>query len=387
MFPRNVQIPEWMVEGLAAFFEAPNGAIFPTVGMPSCDHLISFKHLQKLKKLPLPSEIPGRDVPDVYFSEVLNKVVSDSYFRVARQRTKETQDRRDDEDAQRPVREAWETARSTSWAFIYFLDQERKLHYLFRYGEELNKLPRDMDLNDSVLQGCFAKAFDMTDNKQKKMARDWFLTVQRTNLHPIAMQGYFERRREKQDPPAKAVVVSNPGGAPKTGGIPGAYPSTGGTIPRTYPPTGGTIPGTLPPNGGKIPGTLPPNGGTIPGTLPPNGAAIPGALPPNGGTIPGTLLPNGAAIPGGNQGQGLAGTSWTGKENLQGYDRLTFQLNANGQAIMSDKDGNTRGTWSQVGNNITLRFGSVTYSGDLQGARLHGTATNGKDRWNWSVSK
>jgi hypothetical protein len=72
---------------------------------------------------------------------------------------------------------------------------------------------------------------------------------------------------------------------------------------------------------------------------------------------------------------------------LQGYDQLSLQFNAGGQAIMIDKDGNTPGSWSQVGNSVTLRFDIITYNGMIQGNRMQGTATNTRDRWNWTVLK
>src|SRR6185295_18787529 len=98
---------------------------------------------------------------DALRGEVLRDVVTDAYFLDARAKTKEAAEKRDNEDAQRAAKDAWEKARCTAWALVFYLAEERKLHTLFRYGDELDRLPRDMDLNRAVLQGSFAKAFAM----------------------------------------------------------------------------------------------------------------------------------------------------------------------------------------------------------------------------------
>lgn len=83
----------------------------------------------------------------------------------------------------------------------------------------------------------------------------------------------------------------------------------------------------------------------------------------------------------------LAGT-WTGSETLAGYGALTFQLQPGGQASMIDKDGNAPGTWSAAGNSVNVSFPNlgVFYTGTLNGNQISGTARNGKDTWNWTVS-
>ena len=100
-------------------------------------------------------------------------------------------------------------------------------------------------------------------------------------------------------------------------------------------------------------------------------------------------MPGGKLPP--NPGGGLAGTTWNGNETgLEGFDRLSFQFNANGQATMTDAAGVERGTWSQAGNNITINFGGggVVYTGTLQGNRIQGTARNAANKqWNWSVTR
>jgi hypothetical protein len=381
MFPRNVQIPEWMVEGLAAFFEIPEGALYPAIGGPSWTHLVSFKHFVKNNKL-------------ATSHDVLRNVVTDTYFLNARRAAKEAHERRDNDDLQRSAKEAWETARCTSWAFVYYLAQGGNLNYLFKYGDELDKLPRDMDLNDLVLQGSFAKAFDMTDLnnprqiddvKMKNEASKWFEMMQGVNLDSMTIQEFYLKQRAKLDgPPAKTPVSPNPNPGPNPspnpnpGGGPNPFPrpgSEGQPNPMPNPKTGGN-PNPFPrPASEGQPNPMPnPKAGGNPNPFP--RPASEGQPSPN---------PNPAGGP--KQGQGLAGTTWSGTETLQGYDQLSFQLNAGGQAIMTDKDGNTPGTWSQVGNSVTLGFDMVTYNGMIQGNRMQGNATNTKDRWNWTVLK
>ena len=197
MFPRNVQVPDWMIEGLAALFETPANSVYPTIGAPSWTHAISFKHLRnKTQKLAV-----SRDV--------LYNVIRDYYFQDARQMSKEMQEQPGSPDLQRSHREAWELARCTAWSFTYYLAQKGKLDYLFNYGKELDHLPRDMDLNELVLEASFAKAFNMADSqdagkvdniKMQNMSASWFEMMQGVNLDPALIQSYYEKERAKLDP-------------------------------------------------------------------------------------------------------------------------------------------------------------------------------------------
>src|SRR5262249_23039998 len=83
----------------------------------------------------------------------------------------------------------------------------------------------------------------------------------------------------------------------------------------------------------------------------------------------------------------LANSTWSGSETLRGYGKLDFQFAGGGQVTMIDKDGRTPGTFTQNGNSITMRFGIVTYTGNINGQSMSGTATNTKDTWNWTVTK
>ncbi len=326
MFPRNVQIPDWMVEGLASFFETPSGALYPTVGAPSWTHLVSFKHFNKNGKFAVPSK-------------VLGNVVTDSYFLEARQLSKEAQDRRDNDEAQWKAKEAWELARCTSWAFIYYLAQDRKLHYLFKYGEELDQLPRDMDLNDLVLQGSFAKAFDMTDArsarqideiKMKNMASYWFEMIQGANLEMMVVQDHYAKERARLDPASTRPVV-------------------------------GTVPGVGP---GGFPNPMPPIG---PNPMPPIG---PNPMPPVQGPA------------------SLNDTEWKGLESTGA--NLTFKFGQGDNIVVSNISGANIGKFQRNGNSVRVQYrggkGDVVYTGTINGNRMDGVVTSGTDSWKWNAA-
>ncbi len=83
----------------------------------------------------------------------------------------------------------------------------------------------------------------------------------------------------------------------------------------------------------------------------------------------------------------LAGTVWSGSEQLAGYGKLTFRLWASNRATMHDARETMAGSWHRSGSQVTLRFddGRVVYRGTLHGDTLSGTASNGDRRWTWSV--
>lgn len=84
-----------------------------------------------------------------------------------------------------------------------------------------------------------------------------------------------------------------------------------------------------------------------------------------------------------------AGASYVGTETLTGYNRLAFDLHANGRATMHDADGTTHGSWEASGTNVTLRFynGTVVYVGSWNGDSLAGAAANAKTTWRWNLNK
>lgn len=83
----------------------------------------------------------------------------------------------------------------------------------------------------------------------------------------------------------------------------------------------------------------------------------------------------------------LLGSIWTGTETLPNYGALTFRFFAGGQATMTDKDGDTSGTFKQSGNSFTLNFEpKISYTGTVQGNTMKGTATNGSKNWTFAMT-
>ncbi len=85
----------------------------------------------------------------------------------------------------------------------------------------------------------------------------------------------------------------------------------------------------------------------------------------------------------------LAGTTWKGTENLGGFAALTFQFQANGQALMIDAQRTVQGTYVVNGNQVTINLGQyATYTGTLNGNAFTGTGQSAKQApWNFSTSK
>jgi S1-C subfamily serine protease len=80
---------------------------------------------------------------------------------------------------------------------------------------------------------------------------------------------------------------------------------------------------------------------------------------------------------------------WSGSENLAGFGNLRFNFVSSTAVFMHDAKETIMGNWSLQGVNVTLRFynGTVVYTGQINGQTISGSASNGKDRWTWSVSR
>ena len=224
MFPRHVNVPEWVLSGLASYFETPEQAVYAGIGLPSWTNLISFKHFQKDSTKDKPSRLAKPD-------EVLYGTVTDRFFDRARAASELAQEKTD-EKLEEKAREEWEFARCTAWGFTYYVINKHDLgiNRFFRYGEELNKLPRDMDLNEKVLQACAAKAFGLSGPKSggrldmaatKAMAEAWYELMDRTTLELVRVQQFHLVQRElltKPKPPPPPPTNPGPGGLQPPGG-------------------------------------------------------------------------------------------------------------------------------------------------------------------------
>jgi hypothetical protein len=249
LLPRTVDVPEWIQFGMASYFETPYGAVYPGFGLPSWTHLVNFKHFNRNKKFGEPSE-------------VLFNLINDRYFRHAAQEVNKATDAKAKEKAVEAQRVELEKGRALAWSLVFYLAEDKKMHYLARYSEELNKLPRDLELDERTLQGCFARAFEMADVRDpnridqarfKTFATKWFDLIATYNLEIPDVER--EMMLVRDAPPPKtppSTDTKGPGGLPFPGGNPG-FPGGNPGFP------GGGKGGIVPPNGGG-----PGNGGIAP---------------------------------------------------------------------------------------------------------------------------
>ena len=143
LFPRHVNVPEWVLSGLASYFETPIQAVYPGVGLPSWTHLVAFKHLQKTQAFTRPAE-------------VLYNTMTDRYFAKARLTTNLAKEHNDNDRLAEQAHADWELARCTAWALVYYLVKSERINginELIAYGREMNQLPRDLELGEHAAPG------------------------------------------------------------------------------------------------------------------------------------------------------------------------------------------------------------------------------------------
>ncbi len=264
LLPRNVAVPEWILFGAGSFFETPLQSPWPTIGAPSPYYLPRWREMK--------DKVYEKDRVDT-----LKKVVTDAYFRSLPPDGKSG-------SPERTLREtALRKARTAAWSLTYFLAQDKR-DGLRRYFAELSKMPRDIELDETVLLECFARSFgcvnannEVDKDKLKALAGSWYAYW---NTVSFESEGTMKEIRDKiADHIKKAKEAADK--ANQTGG--GAFP--GG-------PGGGFGPGGP---GGFGPGG--PGGGVGPGGFGPGG--------PGGGRGPGGGGPGGFG-PGGPGGGGRA---------------------------------------------------------------------------------
>lgn len=193
LLPRNVAAPEWIEFGMASFFEVSKNSLWPGYGGSSWDYLIDYKALEKDKRLDKPEE-------------ALERVISDSYFRQARL----------SDDPQ-----ALHKAQVMAWSLTYFLAQRKRndgssaIDDLLHYYEELAKLPRDLDFDDDVHLGCFARALGLADPtkprgidpaKMARFAKEWSQFIWTTS--PSIPQGLALELRKALKPDSATPAAS-----------------------------------------------------------------------------------------------------------------------------------------------------------------------------------
>ncbi len=227
LLPSGVAAPEWVQFGVGSFFETPLGSPWTTTGAPSIEHLPNFRDYHKLHRF------------EKTAGDTLRKVVTDDYFHQAAK-------------AKSPALER--KARASAWALAYYLMRTNP-DGMLRYYRELSKQPRDVELDDDTLLGCFARAFDLVDSKKNVDPRK----VDELGIRWYAIMENTQLDLEKQVQEIRAFIGQATQGAPNTPTDPSGTPGNPGG------PGGPGGPG----NPGRGPG-LPPNGGP-PGPLGPPG--------------------------------------------------------------------------------------------------------------------
>jgi hypothetical protein len=239
LLPHNVAVPEWLLFGMGSFFETPLQSPWPSLGAPNAYYLPRWNEL-KSKGL---EKTPGR---------TLRKVITDAYFREVPPEGQADSDERRAHDA------ALRRARAASWSLAYFLaTSERRFEGLLHFFKELGKMPRDIELDDEVLLGCFARAFGLVnasnkvdvsklDSELERMGKEWYShmdnvhfeseavvkkirEVFRDKLKEMQQQGDKDNSQGQVDPVTGQPAQPQPGTAP-------AVPPQQGPRPPQQPP-------------------------------------------------------------------------------------------------------------------------------------------------------
>ncbi len=264
LLPHNVAAPEWILFGMGSFFETPLQAPWPTVAAPAPTICRAGESIKKTR-----ADWKRRGLA------TLRKTVTDGYFRTL------PPDGKADSEEHRLHEAALRKARTVSWSLTYYLAQQ-KLDGLRRYFAELSKMPRDLELDDAVLLGCFARAFGCVDSGNKvddaklnNLANDWYSYWQRVTFESEPTMKDIRDRiakklKEAQEQAQKQSEANNgqgQSGMPGMPGMPGMRPGGPG------------MPGG---SGGFGPGGPGGSGGFGPGGPQKNGPMPPGGRRPGG---------------------------------------------------------------------------------------------------------
>jgi hypothetical protein len=209
LLPANVHVPEWLQFGAGSFFETPMQSPFGGPGSPSPYWLPRFKE----------NNDPKAKKYGATALETLVGVVTDAHFRARPQgaETPEAVTRR---------------ARAAAWSLYFFLAQN-ELRGLQKYFKEIGRMPRDIELDATVLKAAFARAFGCAnadgtphDAKLAALASRWIeftrtQTMEAEAVHKLA-RSYYEKMTKPAAPPAN--TGGNTGGIP---GFPGGNPNPG----------------------------------------------------------------------------------------------------------------------------------------------------------------
>ena len=120
----------------------------------------------------------------------------------------------------------YSATKAAAWSLTYYLAQ-RQLSGLQRYFKEVSRMPRDLELDDKVLLGAFARAFDCVDarknvdqTKLADLARQWMnfsksQTLEASAIHKKIQEFYDKMKKpEGGDKPVGRPQPPGGGGNP-----------------------------------------------------------------------------------------------------------------------------------------------------------------------------
>lgn len=219
---RTVIFPDYLQFGMASVFETPKGPYpFAPVevrvpywrgwGGPSWAYTRIFQEIEKgglAHDLPTPIR-SATDITSA--SNLLRQVVTDADFSRAR------------DLGPRAGARHLIVARTYAWGLCYFLAKSRPTGVIRLY-DELNKMPRDLELEPGELLACFCRAFDLANTtgtgpdpiKFEEFAKNWLGFMRTINTPGSDIQ-------------LGLVGPTIPTGPGAGGGDPGAGPTGPGT--------------------------------------------------------------------------------------------------------------------------------------------------------------
>ena len=167
--PDGVIPPAWLEYGMGATFQTPTATPWTTLGMGHSVYLPLFKELARAKKL------------EAAPADALKNTVCDTYFRQA---------------ANLPGNKALAAkAHATAWSFFYYAARKQPT-LLSAYLKELGQSPRDIELTEETLWGCFTRSF-LKDRKLEDIAREWDVFIRQEPLEGERMFALIRAAQEE----------------------------------------------------------------------------------------------------------------------------------------------------------------------------------------------
>jgi hypothetical protein len=149
LFPRHVQAPRWVHEGLATYFETPNGASWGGIGAVNDSRLRLYRVL----------------APDTKHSNI-DFIVGDQIFDYAASHG------------------AVVHGYSQAWGLTHFL-MEHHFDSFMKFYKRLGEMPPDLPLNQDALTQLFDEAFAGTDRRTLDAEWHAYMSTLKTDIEVI----------------------------------------------------------------------------------------------------------------------------------------------------------------------------------------------------------